>query len=339
MVTTMSSIAGGRNPVRNVLRYSEHPMGAHMHIVVMGAGAVGCYFGAFLQRAGYRVSFVGRGDHISAMRERGLVLTGQRGDIVLDQVAATGDPRDVDPADIVLLAVKLYDAEAAAQAIGPLLKPDGICICLLNGVDGPERIAPVLGPRRVMGGAAFVSAVIAEPGVVRYTSTMSSIEFGPHQGDATPLAHGFVEAANKAGFGARLGNMRELLWHKFVGLATNAALTTLTRLPAGHLYPDPEIRGITLGMMREVVAVAAACGVRLPDDILDLHMKRLDSFPPGMYASMYFDLAKGRRIEAEHLSGYVVRKGRELGVPTPLHGFAYACLRPYLQGMPKEITP
>lgn len=310
-----------------------------MRIAVMGAGAVGCYFGAFLQQAGYQVAFIGRGPHIRAMRERGLKLTGPRGDIVLDRVEASDDPREVAPADIVLLAVKLYDAETAARALKPLLRPDGICISLLNGVDGPERIAPILGPERVLGGAAFVSAVIAEPGVVRYTSAMSSIEFGPFQGEPSPLAHAFVEAAAKAGFGARLGPMRQLLWHKFVGLATNAALTTLTRLPAGQLYPDPEIREVTVRMMREVVSVAAAAGVRLPDDILDLHMKRLDSFPPTMYASMYFDLAQGKRIEVEHLSGYVVRKGQELGVPTPLHGFAYACLRPYRQGAPKEITP
>ncbi|WP_119421177.1 ketopantoate reductase family protein [Desertibaculum subflavum] len=309
-----------------------------MRIAVMGAGAVGCYFGAFLQRAGYQVSFVGRGAHLSAMRERGLTLTGPRGDIALEPVEASDDPRAVAPADIVLLAVKLYDAEAAAEALRPMLKPEGICISLLNGVDGPERIAPILGPARVMGGAAFVSAVIAEPGVVRYTSAMSSIEFGPYQGAPSPLAEAFVEAATKSGFAARLGDMRGLLWHKFVGLATNAALTSIIRLPAGHLYSDADIRSVSQGMMREVMAVAAAAGVSLPDDVFDVHVKRLDSFPPSMYASMYFDLAKGRRIEAEHLSGYVVRKGRELGVPTPLHGFAYACLKPYLQGMPKEIA-
>lgn len=310
-----------------------------MRIAVMGAGAVGCYFGALLQKAGYPVGFVGRGPHIQAMRERGLTVTGPRGDIALDRVEASEDPRAMAPADIVLLAVKLYDAETAAAALRPMLKPDGICISLLNGVDAPERIAPILGPERVMAGPAFVSAVIASPGVVRYTSAMSSLEFGSFQGQAPPLAHAFVAAATKAGFGAALGDMRALLWHKFVGLATNAALTTLTRLPAGHLYPDPEIRDLALRMMREVVAVAEASGVRLPDDVLDVHMRRLDSFPPGMYASMYFDLAKGRRIEVEHLSGYVVRKGRELGVPTPLHGFANACLKPYRDGTPKEITP
>ena len=308
-----------------------------MRIAVMGAGAVGCYFGAFLQKAGYEVCFVGRGAHIRAMRERGLTLTGPRGDIVLDRVEASDDPHSVAPADIVLLAVKLYDAETAAEAMKPLLKPGGICICLLNGVDGPERIAPILGAERVMGGAAFVSAVIADPGMVRYTSAMSSIEFGAYQGAPSPLAHAFVEAATKSGFTARLGDMRALLWHKFVGLATNAALTSITRLPAGHLYTDADIRAVSQGMLREVMAVAVAAGVSLPHDVFDVHVKRLDSFPPGMFASMYFDLAKGRRIEVEHLSGYIVRKGRELGVPTPLHGLAYACLKPYRDGAPKEI--
>ncbi len=309
-----------------------------MRIAIMGAGAVGCYFGAFLQRAGHQVAFVGRGAHLQAMAERGLEITGPRGDIVLDRVEASDDPRDVAPADIVLLAVKLYDAEEAAAALKPMLKPGGICISLLNGVDAPERMAPILGPERVMGGAAFVSAVIADPGIVRYTSAMSSIEFGTYQGKPSALAHAFVDAAREAGFAAHLGDMRPLLWHKFVGLATNAALTSITRLPAGHLYTDPDIRALTVGMLREVVAVAAAAGIALPDDIVDVHMKRLDNFPPGMFASMYFDLAKGRRIEVEHLSGYIVRKGRALGIATPLHGFAYACLKPYRDGAPKEFA-
>lgn len=303
-----------------------------MRIVIMGAGGVGGYFGAHLARAGHEVAFVARGEHLDAIRHRGLRLEGPRGHIVLDRTEATDDPASLAAAaDVVLFAVKLYDTEAAGEAIRPLVGPDTMVVNLQNGVDGPDRLAAVVGGKAVLGGAAYVSALIAEPGVVRYISDMSRIVFGELDGRVSERALRFRDVCRDAGFEAEVsGDIRGTLWDKFVLLATNAGLTTLLRKPAGEVYSDPEIMALAQAMMREVVAVAAAEGIRTSPDIVERSVALSRSFPAGMYASMYHDLARGRRIEAESLSGLLARRGAALGIPVPHHTTVWCALKPYV---------
>jgi 2-dehydropantoate 2-reductase len=125
------------------------------------------------------------------------------------------------------------------------------------------------------------------------------------------------------------------LWGKLIGLATNAAMTTAARLPAGPLYSDPEIMEVVAALIAEGTAVARADGANLPDDIEATWLNRLKGFPPGMYASMFHDIAKGGPLEVEGFSGHVVREGRRLGIPTPHHAALYAVLRPHRAGRPE----
>jgi len=310
-----------------------------IRVTIMGTGAVGGYFGALLSRAGQNVTFIARGAHLDAIRTQGLHLEGPRGDFTVS-AAATDSPAEIGPVDYVLFCVKQYDAESAAELIKPLLAQGGVCISLMNGVDGQDRLAPILGADRVMGGLAFVAGVIERPGVIRYTSDMSSIVFGEADGRASERAVRLRDACVAAGFSAEIStDVRAAQWLKFVGLATNTALTALTRQPTGYVYHDADMLPFAQAALEEVVAVARASGVVLPPDTAERALARLKKFPPGMYASMANDLLRGRRLELESLSGYVVRRGRELGVPTPVHAFAYACLKPYLNGAgrpPKE---
>lgn len=305
-----------------------------MRIVVMGAGGVGGYFGAHLAQAGHETVFVARGAHLDAIRRGGFRLEGARGDIVLPSVGATDDLATLDgPADVILFAVKLYDTEAAAAAVRPAVGPQTMVINLQNGVDGPDRLAAVIGNEAVLGGAAYVSALIAEPGVVRYTSDMSKVVFGELDGRVSDRAVAFRDACRSAGFEAEVSSdIRATLWDKFVLLATNAGLTTLLRKPAGEVYTDPEIMALAKELMKEVVAVATAEGVRTSSDIIERSVALSKSFPPGMYASMYHDLARGRRIEVASLSGLVARRGAELGVPVPHHTSIWCALKPYVDG-------
>ena len=307
-----------------------------MRIAVMGAGAVGGYFGALLAQAGHEVAFIARGAHMQAMRASGIVIDGPRGRIQVQNITVTDDPATLAPCDVVLFCVKTYDTESAAQAIRPLLAKGGVVITLQNGVDGQDRIAAVLGPDAVMGGLAMVSGVIAEPGVIKTISEMSSLRFGEANGSASPRAVAFADACTKAGFTAEImSDIRSAQWQKFVGLATNAALTSLIRLPAGNIYHDPELLELTRRALAEVAAVAKAQNIALPEDIVERALKLHQNFPPTMYASMYHDHARGRRTELESLSGLVVRRGRQYGVPTPVHEMAYLCLKPYVNGAPQ----
>ena len=304
-----------------------------MRIAVMGAGGVGGFYGGRLAQAGHDTTFITRGEHLRAIRAGGLSLKGPAGDAVVAGARATDNPAEVAPVDVVLFCVKLYDTEDAARAIAPLLSKGGVCITLQNGVDGPQRIGAVVGADRVMGGLAFVSALIESPGVIRYNSNSPSIRFGEAGGAMSERATRFRDACKAAGFGAEVvPDIRAALWHKFVGLAVNASLTSLVRKPAGVCYHDPDLLALARSGFEEGAAVAKAMGIGLPDDIVEWQVKNHQNFPPDMYASMYQDVVRGRRLELDSLSGLIVRKGRELGLPTPFHSMAYACLKPYING-------
>ena len=306
-----------------------------MRIAIMGAGAIGGYYGGRLAQAGHDVALITRGEHLRAIQAKGLTLRGPAGDAVISSAQATDDAAQVAPVDVVLFCVKLHDTENAARAIAPLLAKGGVCITLQNGVDAHERIGAIVGNGRVMGGLAFVSALIEKPGSIRYKSKAPMIKFGETDGRISERATRFRDTCVAAGIPAEVvADIRAALWHKFVGLAVNASLTSLVRQPAGVCYHDPDLLALARAGFSEAAAIARALGVKLPEDIVEWQIRNHQGFPADMFASMYYDVARGRRLELESLSGLIVRKGRELGVPTPFHAMAYACLKPYINGGP-----
>lgn len=311
-----------------------------MRIVIMGSGAVGGYFGGLLALGGHDVTFIARGEHLRAMQQQGLTLETPAATLKITHARFVADASAVDACDVVLFAVKAYDIEAACAPLKPLVEGGACIVSVLNGVDHQDRIGAVLGTETVLGGLAMVSGVITAPGVMRYTSTMSSLRFGGSDGSLSARAIAFRDACMAAGFGAEIvADIRAAQWAKFVGLCTNAALTSLFRLPVGYIYHDPEIAALARRGFAEVAAVAHAMGIELPADAAERALAMHQSFPKTMYASMYHDVAKGKPLELDSLSGYLVRKGRELGVPTPVHELAYLALKPYLHGTPKPLAP
>lgn len=156
-----------------------------MRFAIMGSGGVGGYYGACLARAGEDVAFIARGDHLAAMRGRGLTIHDRDGDFTVAPVTATDDPATLEPVDAVLMCVKLYDTEVASELIRPLLGPDTVVVTLQNGVEAPELVAKVLGPGRTLGGATYISATITEPGAIRRNNDLTHIEFGEPDGPAS----------------------------------------------------------------------------------------------------------------------------------------------------------
>lgn len=194
-----------------------------MRIAIMGAGAVGGYFGGLLSRAGHAVTFVARGAHLAAMRGQGLVLETPQGRVVVDNARFVSGASEVGSCDVVLFAVKAYDIEGAAAPLKPLVDGGACVVSVLNGVDHQERIASVLGAGSVLGGLAMVSGVIAEPSVIRYSSGMSGLRFGEVDGSMSARGVAFRDACRGAGFSAELvHDIRAAQWAKFVGLASNA---------------------------------------------------------------------------------------------------------------------
>lgn len=304
-----------------------------MKIAVIGAGGVGGTFGAALANAGADVWFLARGAHLDAMRTSGLRITGGRGETHVVPTQATDDPAAIGPVDVVLFCVKLWDVESAGERIRPLIGPGTAVIPLQNGIDASDRLIPILGAGAVMGGVAQVSATIEGPGVVRQTGTFMKLIFGELAGGRGARGEAFLAMCQKAGFDAEHSDkILTELWLKFIILATNSAITAATRQPLGKLRADPEILALFEAATKEVVAVARAKGVPLPDNAAERNRAFVAGAPPAMMASMAHDLIKGNRIELPWLSGKVVALGRELGVPTPVHSVLYAILKPFTDG-------
>ncbi len=306
-----------------------------MHIAVVGAGAVGGYYGAELARAGQKVSFVARGAHVQAIRQRGLVVWSPLGDFVV-RPQVEDDPTAIGPVDLVVLATKTYDNRTALPLLAPLVGPSTVVMTLQNGVDSVDEVAGVVGQERVLGGPTYVATALSAPGLVEQTGTHRRIVFGEAFGERSQVSDRVREIAailSSADIQAEpVADARVPLWEKFVYLAPFAAFTGAARLPIGPLWSDPPIREQFLLAVQEVERIARAEGVRLADGVLDRVVTYVDALPGSTRSSLLIDLQMGKRIELESLAGSVVRRGAAAGVPTPIMAGLYAVLRPWAGG-------
>lgn len=303
-----------------------------MRIAVMGAGGVGGYFGGRLAQAGHEVSFVARGKHLEAMKSKGLTLKSPVGDATI-KVRASDKPAELGDAEVVLFAVKLWDTESAAEQIRPLVAKGGVVIPFQNGVESIERIGKVLGPERVMGGAAYIAGRISEPGVVTQVGAMARLRFGPVLPAQRKTAEAFRAACQDAKIDCELSDdIVKVLWEKFVLLVAISATTTVTRSNVGTVRGDPDLRWLLETVMRETWALGRKKGVKLADDLVAQTLKFVEGLPAEMRASMAADLEAGGKLEAPWLSGAVARMSQEAGLDAPANRTVYAALKPYING-------
>jgi 2-dehydropantoate 2-reductase len=307
-----------------------------MHIAIVGAGGIGGYFGARWIDAGAQVSFVARGAHGAAIRERGLRVTSALGDTSVHAHRVSADPADIGAADIVVFAVKLPDAEDAAAKLKPLLHPGTVVLPLQNGVDVVDMLGAQVGANAVAVGTAHISARIASPGVVEHVGALARLRFGPlqpGQADALQAVHALC---TKAKVDAELlADPRRAVWEKFVFLVGLSSLTALTRQPVGVVRDHPEMRRLLRQVMAETAALARAEGVPLDEAFVDAQMAGADKLPPHVKASMLGDLQTGKPLELPWLAGAVVRRSEQHGLRADANRFVAAALAPYVHGAPK----
>jgi len=316
-----------------VVGFSLRSGEASMRIAVMGAGGVGGYFGAQLARAGHEVAFVARGRHLAALREHGLTVDSAVGPVRSLRVLATDSPAEVGPVDLVMFCVKLWDVEAGAAALAPLLDSRAVVIPFQNGVESHEILARRLGAERVAGGVAQIGAVIQAPGVIAHTGTMARLRVGAFDARQQPRLREFVAAGQAAGIDIEhVDDIRRVLWEKFVFLVAMSGATALARQPIGVVRADADLRAVLAASMVETVAVAAAQGVAFDEKFVDRQLAFVDGLPAQMRSSMLNDLVAGNRLEAPWLAGAVVRMAAAAGLPAPVNSTIYAALKPYLGG-------
>ena len=312
-----------------------------MHFAILGSGAVGGYYGAKLVGAGQRVTFLARGAHLRAMRDQGLEVRSSRGDFTVP-VHAEEDPVKVGRVDVVILAVKTYDNRTALAMLAPMMGDESVVLTLQNGVDSIDEVAETVGKAAVLGGATYVATTLARPGLIVHTGTHRRIVFGEVFGDLPKLSERVQlidEALTQADIQVEaVPDARVPLWEKFIYLAPFAGFTGAMRLPAGPLASDPHIQAQFLAAVQEVALVARGEGVPIAADLIDRIIDYLHGLPPATRSSLLIDLSQGKRIEVEALQGSVVRRGRALGLPTPIMSTLYAVLKPYENGPPEAPT-
>lgn len=298
-----------------------------MKIAMFGSGGVGGYYGARLQQAGEEVTFIARGPHAEAMRRDGLRIRSEAGDALLKPVRVVEDPAHAGVQDLVIVAVKLWDSESAARALGPMAGPATAVVSLQNGVDKDEVLARQIGEEKVLGGVTHVFAVISSPGVIQHTGKLARITIGELGGGRTERLERIAAALRKAGIEAIVSDdIRRVTWEKFVFLTALSGLTALTRKPVGEVRAHPATRALLLDALRETAQVARAEGVRLDQGLPEQQLKAIDGLNPAMLSSMAQDLLRGKRLELEWLSGAVVRRAQKLGVSAPVHRAIHAAL-------------
>ena len=229
---------------------------------MMGAGGVGGFFGGRLARAGYDVTFIARGKHLQAMRDEGLRIESEaQGDIHVPKVKATDDAAAIGPVDLVVLSVKLWDTDAAARAIAPIVGPATGVLSLQNGVIKDDILRRHFGAERVMGGVGYVATHIERPGVIRQVGTMQRVIVGEYDGRVSPRARFLHEALGASGVSAELApDIRRALWEKYVFLVGLSGSTATMRRPIGAIRGQPQARAFFHDLMRETVAVGRAIG-------------------------------------------------------------------------------
>jgi 2-dehydropantoate 2-reductase len=304
-----------------------------MRFAILGSGAVGGYYGARLARAGHDVTFIARGAHLAAIRERGLeIRSPMLGDFVV-RAAAEEDTSRIEPVDVVIVAVKAYDNGTALPLLQPLMGPDTAVLTLQNGVDSVGETAAHVGEPAVLGGTTYIATALSAPGVIEQTGTHRRIVFGEVFG-ALPRLTDRVQRLHQALLGADIeaesaGDGRVPIWEKFIFLVSLAGFTGASRLPIGPLWADPDLRAQFLDGCREVERLARAEGVPVAQDVIQRISEYIERIPGTMRSSLLIDLSQGKRIEVEALQGAVVTRAARTGIPVPIMSTLYAVLKPW----------
>jgi 2-dehydropantoate 2-reductase len=280
-----------------------------MQVAVIGAGAVGCYYGGLLLRAGHHVTFIGRPVHVDAINAHGLLLDTQFFRGYLPAKAAT-DAASLASPDLVLFCVKSADTEEAGRSLAGCLRPETSVLSLQNGVDNPQRLRKLTG-HPVIPAVVYVGSEMAGPGHVRHHGG-GDIAIG-----AAPASEALAQTLGAAGIRTTIADDIEVTqWSKLVTNCAFNALSAVADIPYGPMLEVEGTRDVVASAVREAVMVARASGVSMPDGILEQILK-IPAAMPNQMSSTAQDVARGKPSEIDFLNGYVVRKGAELGIPTP----------------------
>jgi 2-dehydropantoate 2-reductase len=300
-----------------------------MRIAIFGSGSVGGYFGGRLAQAGEDVVFIARGEHLKAMLKSGLRVDSVNGNFVVEPVQATDDPSAIGTVELVIVGVKAWQVPEAAEAMRPIIGPETVVLPLQNGLEAPEKLAEAIGGQHVLGGLCGLFCYVAGSGHIVHAGTDPFVKFGELDNQRSQRVERLLDMFKSAGVTAVIPpDIRVAMWMKFLTITAWSGMGAVTRAPAGIWRSLPQTRRMAEQSLQEIIAVAAAHDVALPENALETTMAIYDGLVPASTASLQRDVMQGRPSELDAQVGAVVRFGQQADVATPLNIFIYNSLLP-----------
>ena len=301
-----------------------------MRILVVGAGAIGGYFGGRLLQAGRDVTFLVRPKRAAELAEAGLVIKSPNGDVTLKNPPTVQADKLTEKFDVVLLSCKAFDLEDAIKSFAPAVGPQTSIIPLLNGMLQLDVLDAKFGRERVLGGLCAIAVMLNDKREVVQLQPMQSLTFGERDGKMTDRVRAIAEIFKSGNFGSVASeNVLQDMWEKWTFLASVAASTCLMRAPLGIILAAPGGKDFLLGILDECKAVATAEGFSPRAPFLDRTVTMLTTEGSPLTASMFRDIKAGQRVEADHVIGDLIARGDAAKVPVPRLRTAYTHLKAY----------
>jgi 2-dehydropantoate 2-reductase len=299
-----------------------------MNIVVIGAGGVGGYFGGKLSNAGFDVTFVARGNHLEAIKNKGLHVKSILGDFTVFPKALE-NISDIKNPDLIVLGVKSWQVLGIAQQLKSVINKNTMVLPLQNGADNTDKLLSVLPKQNVLAGLCKIVSKVESPGVINHFTFEPEIVFGEYDNVKTERCQQLKNVFDKAGFKNTLSeNIHLDIWKKFLFIGTISGIGAITRAVFGVMREQEGIRKIIFDTANEMVSIANAKGIGLSLKDVDMIVKVIDSLDYNTTASMQRDMMEGKPSELENFNGYIVNQGKLLGIETPTNSFIYHCLLP-----------
>ena len=302
-----------------------------MRILVVGAGAIGGYFGGRLLQAGRDVTFLVRAKRAAELARDGLVIKSPNGDATLKNPPAVQADTLKEQFDVVLLSCKAFDLEDAIKSFAPAVGPQTVILPLLNGMRHLDVLDARFGRERVIGGQCGIAATLDENRhVVQLTPVFQSLTFGERDGTMSDRVQAIAANFAPANIGSQASDdIMQEMWEKWVLLTTLASSTSLMRAPVGHILAAPGGRDFILGVRDECISVARAAGYTPREAFLSRINGMLMTEGSPLTASMFRDIKAGARTEADHVVGDMIARGDAAKVPLPKLKVAYTHLKAY----------
>ncbi len=307
-----------------------------LRILIVGAGAVGGYFGGRLAQAGRDVTFLVRPSRAKQLSQDGLRIISPHGDAVLSPKLISADKIDA-PYDIIFLSVKAYALEAAMNDFAAAVGPETIIFPVLNGMRHIDILTKRFGEHAVIGGVCLVAAEIDHQGRIVQLADFQRLVYGERNGESTPRLKALDATLQGAGFDAHLSpEIMQAMWEKWVQLASLGAITCLMRGTIGEIVAAPGGAELSIDVLNESVAVATACGYKPSEKFLSRHAAAMTASGSSLTSSMYRDLRNGAPVEADQILGDFIERGSAHGVAAPLLKAAFVNLRVYQDRLPTD---